>query len=57
MGRVTSGKGGDIIVEKAREVRRSEYADVCGGINLQLPDEKSRRVGQSVAAASLPKIG
>jgi predicted NBD/HSP70 family sugar kinase len=56
MGRVTSGKGGDIIVEKAREVMRSEYPDVCGKINLQLPDEKSRRVGQSVAAASLPKI-
>jgi hypothetical protein len=57
MGRVTSGRGGDIILEKAREVMRTEYADICGGINLQLPDEKSRRVGQSVAAASLPKIG
>jgi hypothetical protein len=35
---------------------KDEYPDVCGGVNLQLPDEKSRRVGQSVAAASLPKI-
>ncbi|MDR1663495.1 MAG: ROK family protein [Clostridiales bacterium] len=57
MGRVTSGRGGDIILEKAREVMRNEYPDVCGKINLQLPDEKSRRVGQSVAAASLPEIG
>jgi predicted NBD/HSP70 family sugar kinase len=57
MGRVTSGKGGDIILEKAKAVMREEYADACAGINLQLPDEKSRRVGQSVAAASLPKIG
>ncbi len=57
MGRVTSGKGGDIILDVARRVMKEEYPDVCGKINLQLPDEKSRRVGQSVAAASLPKIG
>jgi ApbE superfamily uncharacterized protein (UPF0280 family) len=56
MGRVTSGKGGDIVLAKAREVMTGEYPEVCGKINLQLPDEKSRRVGQSVAAASLPKI-
>jgi predicted NBD/HSP70 family sugar kinase len=55
MGRVTSGRGGDIILAKAREVMLAEYPE-CAGINLQLPDEKSRRIGQSVAAASLPKI-
>ena len=56
MGRVVSGRGGDIILETAKNTMLSEYADTCGHINLQLPDEKSRRVGQSVAAASLPKI-
>lgn len=55
MGRVTSGQGGDIIVKKAKQVLKEEYPDIAK-INLQLPDEKSRRIGQSIAAASLPKI-
>lgn len=56
MGRVTSGKGGTIIVEKAKRVLQEEYPDVYGKVNVSLPDEKSRRVGQSIAAASLPPI-
>jgi len=55
LGRVTSGKGGVIIQEKAREVLKLEFPEL--NINLELPDENSRRVGQSIAAASLPKIG
>jgi hypothetical protein len=47
-------RGGDIVLDRAKTVMREEYPDLK--INLQLPDEKSRRVGQSVAAASLPKI-
>jgi hypothetical protein len=54
MGRVTSGRGGDIMLAKAREVMKTDYPDFA--VNIQLPDEKSRRVGQSVAAASLAKI-
>ncbi len=57
MGRVTSGRGGDMIVDTAKRVLKEEYADLAAKINLQLPDEKSRRVGQSIAAGSLPKIG
>lgn len=57
MGRVTSGEGGDIIVDVAKHVLKDDYPEIAAKINLQLPDEKSRRVGQSVAAASLPKIG
>jgi len=56
MGRVTSGEGGDIIVDWAKTVLQDEYPELAAKISLQLPDEKSRRVGQSVAAASLPKI-
>lgn len=56
LGRVMSGEGGNIIIEVARQVLENEYPDVFKAINLHLPDEKSRRVGQSVAAASLPKI-
>ena len=55
MGRVTSGEGGDLVLGKAQEVLRAEYPELRMQVNL--PDEKSRRVGQSVAAASLPKIG
>lgn len=53
MGRVTSGKGGDLVLAKAQEVLNAEYPQLKMQVNL--PDEKSRRVGQSVAAASLPE--
>ena len=56
MGRVTSGKGGTIILSKANEVLREEFGDLYEKIKLHIPDEKARRVGQSVAAASLPRI-
>ncbi len=56
MGRVTSGEGGVILLERAKEVLRTEFPELAEKIQLHIPDEKSRRVGQSVAAASLPKI-
>ena len=55
LGRVMSGKGGDLILEHAKRVLADEYPDIAGKINPTLPDEKARRVGQSVAAASLPE--
>ena len=55
LGRVTSGKGGDIIVEKANEVVKTCYPEYAGA-KIMMPDEKARRVGQSIAAASLPAI-
>ena len=56
MGRVTSGEGGVILLERAQEVLDKEFPELAKKIQLHIPDEKSRRVGQSVAAASLPKI-
>lgn len=56
MGRVTSGQGGAILLERAQEVLDTEFPELAKKIQLHIPDEKSRRVGQSVAAASLPKI-
>ena len=57
LGRVTSGEGGSILVEKAREVLKKEFPALFDRIVLHLPeDESSRRVGQAVAAASLPAI-
>ena len=57
MGRVTSGKGGTILLNKANEVLNAEFPELAKKVELHIPDEKARRVGQSVAAASLPKIG
>ena len=56
LGRVMSGRGGDIILETAKRVLADEYPEVAEKISPTLPDEKSRRVGQSVAAASLPEL-
>ena len=56
MGRVTSGEGGVILIKKAQEVLDVEFPELSKHIKLNIPDEASRRVGQSVAAASLPKI-
>ena len=55
LGRVTSGKGGDIILEKAKEVINAEFPNYAN-INVMMPDESNKRVGQSIAAASLPEI-
>ena len=56
MGRVTSGKGGEILLERAQEVLDKEFPELAKKVNLNIPDENARRVGQSVAAASLPKL-
>ena len=56
LGRCTSGKGGDLIVAGAKEVLEHEFPALASRLNVMLPDEKARRVGQSIAAASLPAI-
>ena len=56
LGRVTSGEGGNIVLTKAREVLETDFAELNHTIKLHIPDESSRRVGQSIAAASLPNI-
>lgn len=56
LGRVMSGKGGDLILSEAKRVLELEYPQYTGKLLPALPDERSRRVGQSVAAASLPSI-
>jgi len=56
LGRVMSGKGGDTILRVCKEILADEYPALAAKCTVTLPDEKMRRVGQSVAAASLPKI-
>ena len=56
MGRVVSGKGGDRILEVCQDVLKTEYPEIAKKLEVMLPNEKLRRVGQSMAAASLPSL-
>jgi predicted NBD/HSP70 family sugar kinase len=56
LGRVTSGEGGNIIMKRAQEVLDTEFPELAKKIRVRLPDEATRRVGQAVAAASLPAL-
>jgi len=56
LGRVMSGKGGDTILQVCNDILKEEYPALAAKCEVMLPDEKTRRVGQSVAAASLPAI-
>lgn len=54
LGRVTSGVGGEIILERAEAVLRAEFPELAATLQLRTPDEKNKRHGQATAAASLP---
>ncbi len=56
LGRVMSGKGGDLLMETCQKVLNDEYPEVAAKFQLALPDEYFRRVGQSMAVASLPEL-
>ena len=56
LGRVASGVGGDLIVAECQRVLAEEYPKLNEKLTVMLPDEKFRRVGQSLAAASLPEV-
>ena len=56
LGRVMSGKGGDLLLETYNQVMADEYPELAEKIHVALPDEKFRRVGQSAIAASLPEM-
>jgi len=56
LGRVMSGKGGDTILKVCNDILAEEYPALAAKCTVTLPDEKMRRVGQSVAAASLPEL-
>lgn len=56
LGRVTSGPGGEIMMNTAREVLRGEAPELSGKISFVAVDENFKRHGQAIAAASLPRI-
>jgi hypothetical protein len=44
------------MLDEALAVLRQEFPDLAERIHVRLPDENSRRVGQAIAAASLPDL-
>lgn len=56
LGRVTSGEGGEVIVRQARRVLVEEFSELEAALKIHLPDEKEKRHGQAMAAASLPVV-
>ena len=56
LGRVTSGPGGDLIIAGAKEVLKLEFPELADKISFHVPDEKQKRHGQAIAAASLPRV-
>ncbi len=56
LGRVTSGEGGQIIIHKAEEVLAAEFPQLAEQISISMPDEKMKRHGQAIAAASLASL-
>ena len=56
LGRVASGAGGDLLIAECNRVLQEEYPALAERITVMLPDEKARRAGQSIAAASLPEV-
>ncbi|MBU3665335.1 MAG: ROK family protein [Chthoniobacterales bacterium] len=56
LGRVTSGPGGEIMMEKARQVLSGHAPDFARALSFLAVDEKFKRHGQAIAAASLPRI-
>jgi len=57
LGRVTSGAGGDLIIRMVEKVLATEFPSLNNQIRISMPDEKLKRHGQAIAAASLPSIG
>ena len=53
LGRVMSGKGGEIIAAQARSVL-AQYPSCA--FSVRIPDEEERRLGQAYAAATMPRL-
>jgi predicted NBD/HSP70 family sugar kinase len=56
LGRVMTGAGGDVIIETAKAVLAAEDPAAAEGIVFHLADERQKRHGQAVTAASLPAL-
>ena len=46
----------NLLIDECNRVLAEEYPELAAKVTVMLPDEKARRVGQSIAAASLPEV-
>jgi predicted NBD/HSP70 family sugar kinase len=56
LGSVMEEKAGDIVIDRARAVLKSEFPKLHGRMRLHAPDENRLRIPLAVAAASLPSL-
>jgi predicted NBD/HSP70 family sugar kinase len=54
LGRVTSGPGGDVMLDTARQVLHVDFPELAERVLFHMPGEIDKRHGQAIAAASLP---
>jgi len=55
LGRVSKGKGGDIMLDTAKKVLQEEFPDIPK-IEFHTADDHFKAVGQCIAAAALPEL-
>ncbi len=56
LGRGTSGPGGAVMLDVARQVLEADFPELAARTQLHMPSEKEKRHGQAMAAASLPAL-
>ena len=56
MGRVTTGEGGNVILDFAHRVLEADFPQLASRVKVELPGEQDKRHGQAAAAATLPQI-
>ncbi len=54
LGRVSSGRGGDLIITTAQKLLAAEFPELS--IGFHIPDEQFKRHGQAVIAGTLPEL-
>mmetsp|Transcript_26269 Transcript_26269/g.47659 ORF Transcript_26269/g.47659 Transcript_26269/m.47659 type:complete len:492 (+) Transcript_26269:69-1544(+) len=56
LGRVSKGKGGDVVLDTASQVLKTEFPQFAH-IKFHTADDHFKAVGQCIAAAALPTVG
>ncbi len=56
LGAAMDGVAGDLVIETARRVLEEEFPQLNEKVTTSVPDEKSRNIGQTLAAAGLPVL-
>ena len=56
LGGVTTGLGGILILETARLLLHDRFPELAEQVDVFMPDDQARRMGQAVAAAILPML-